>query len=209
MKTKYPAVLCTIAFCVALFSGGCFRMQKVTLKKRYFMLHVSRPENRPRPESAPALGLRRLKSAQQFQGQGFVYRRDDVTYESDFYNRFFIPAAALLTDTTSDWLNRSGLFSRVLEGSDAAAAPYRLDGRVTSLYGDYRDGGRFAAVLEIEFSMSHNPPDHRKTAFQKRYAETIPVRDETPEALVKSWNQGLYRILEALETDLAGELTKQ
>ena len=207
MKSKPLMVLVIVAGGLALLVGGCLRIPKENLAKRYFVLEVARPENRPAAAGAPSLKFEPLQVAAQFEGLSFVYRSAEMSFDADFYNRFFIPPDRLVSAQALKWLKASGLFHYVIGPGDAdLEALFKLQGRVTALYADFRDPRQPVAVLNMEFDLLRQTAAKAEMRFQNQYTAALPVAARTPEALVAGWNQGLYQILSALEADLQSHL---
>jgi hypothetical protein len=139
-------------------------------------------------------------------GTSFVYRTGDQTFESDFYNVFWTPPAAMVANTTGKWLRASGLFSAVVDAGSLTPRSYALEGAVAELYGDYRNPGKPAAVMELRFALEDVQRNEPRILFQKDYSLSRPIATATPSALAAGWNQILGEILAALQTDLRATL---
>jgi cholesterol transport system auxiliary component len=139
------------------------------------------------------------------EGKEFIYRTGDVSFESDFYNQFFRPPGAMLTEITIRWLESTGLFQDVLSTVTQAGANYFIEANVVQLYGDYRSSPK--AVMEIQFLLlkyttdsSYN--DNTEIVFAKSYKSEIPIASQTPNDLMMGWNTALGEILNAFLEDL-------
>jgi cholesterol transport system auxiliary component len=139
-----------------------------------------------------------------FRGRTLVYRRDDVTYESDFYSEFFVAPSAMLAEATAKALAAAGGFRRVIPpGAAPDDAGYVLDAFVTELYGDNREAGRPAAVLAATFYLSSATSPAPRVLWSRDYAQRVPAGDGSPEALARAWNAALSALLADLARDLA------
>ncbi len=76
---------------------GCVNLEKSYPEKRYFIMDASRGEDISSSDTDAALTVRRFRVSPKYEGKGLVYRLDDLSYESDFYNEFFIPPASMFT----------------------------------------------------------------------------------------------------------------
>jgi len=92
---------------------------------------------------------------------------------------------------------------QVSDSPDIEESYYLLDGSVAALYGDYSQGTTPRAVLEIRFSLNQKSKDRSAIIFQRDYREQAPVKGNSPEQLVKGWDEVLRKILTALEEDLS------
>ena len=84
-----------------------------------------------------------------FRSKSLVYRQDELKYESDFYNEFFVAPGAMLTEGVSAYLSTAGVFKDVLPANANADGDFVLEGFVSELYGDNRIAGKPAAVVGI------------------------------------------------------------
>jgi len=187
---------------------GCLNLERSYPGKRYFILDVSRGKDISSPDTETVLKVRRFRVSPQYEGKGFVYRLADLNYESDFYNEFFILPASLLTDEINQWLAGSGLFRHVVTPSSHLAPTHFLEGTVTALYGDYGVSTAPKAILEMQFFLLQETAASPKIIFQSQYHKEEPLKGNTPDALVKSWNKALNQILTEFETDLEENIHK-
>ncbi len=187
---------------------GCLNLERSYPEKRYFILDVSRDENISSPDTGTVLKVRRFRISPQYEGKGFVYRLADLSYESDFYNEFFIPPASLLTEEIRQWMAGTGLFQHVVDPSSYLDPTYVLEGAVTALYGDYGVSTAPKAILEMQFFLLHETSISPEIIFQSQYRKEEPLKGNTPDALVKSWNKALNQILTEFETDLEEYMSK-
>ncbi len=199
---KSPLILFIGISCLFVSLGACLSLQKSFLEKRYYILDVSHESAVPTSALAHSLRIRKLQVSPRFEGKGLVYRRGHLTYESDFYNEFLIPPGSLMTEELRQWLVRSGLFEYVTNAAGQVEPTYILEGTVSSLYGDYRDGAAPQAVLEIEFFLVHDLPAREEILLRKGYREEVTLKGTSPESLVEGWNNALQQIFTALENDL-------
>jgi len=185
-----------------MFSVGCVNIKKPYLHKDRYVLDVERQGSRRTPSDGTVLKIHNMRVAAVYQGKEFVYQKDNVTYESDYYNVFFISPGALIAEETRQWLVDAGLFDRVVDICSRIQATHILEGTVTALHGDYsrRDSPR--AVLGIVFTLIDDADGFLKIAFQKEYEKEVALENTTPQALVKSWNIALQEILAEFENDL-------
>lgn len=197
-------------FVVVTVFSGCVSLEKGYPEKRYYVLDVSHPGETSSAANRSVLGVRKLLVSPRYEGKGLVYRRGDLSYESDFYNEFLISPSSLLTEEIRQWLAASGLFQHVVDPASHVQAGQILEGRVIALYGDYRDSGSPSAVLEIQFFLIDDVSARSEIIFRHQYRKEVAVGGNSTEALVKGWNQALQQILTSLETDLrATDLTPE
>ena len=185
---------------------GCVNLDKSYPAKRYFILEASRNKDVVSHETEKTLTVRRVRVTPKYEGKGLVYRLSELSYESDFYNEFFISPASMLTEEIRKRLAESGLFNHVVGTASILDSIYILEGTVTSLYGDYRVKSSPKAVLEIQFFLLQETDNNLKIIFQNQYYKEEPLKDNTPAALVASWNLVFNQILSEFESDMKNKV---
>ena len=207
MKKKTLLIIIVV---FGLFSVliGCINLEKSYPEKHYFTLDASREKDVASPDKGEVLTVRRFRVSPKYEGKGLVYRLKELSYESDFYNEFFIPPASMFTEEIRKRLEGSGLLKHVVDPSSLLDSTYILEGAVTALYGDYRVSTAPKAVLEIQFFLLQQTDVSPKIIFQSQYHKEEPLNGNTPDALVKSWNTAFNRILTEFETDLKEYISK-
>lgn len=181
--------------------GGCVNLSTSYLEKHLYALEVGRPGDPFVPVAQTVLKVRKFQISPAFEGKEFVYRISDVRYEADFYNEWFIPPNAMLTQQVLNWLTMAGVFQYVIDSSGPLSATHRLEGNVTALYGDYR-AAPSKAVLSLQFFLVQVPSDPADILWHQEYRKEVELSEKSPEALVKGWNEALRLILTALDEDL-------
>ena len=199
MKKKIPVVQLVWLLLIHAFFSGCISYPQ----KHSFVLNVDR-ETTERPVlTEKPLIVSRFRSAPQYESKGFVYRKGELDYESDYYNEFLALPGSMISEEVRKWLAKSGLFRFVSDSEDIEESHYNLEGSVSAIYGDYSPGTPPRAVFEIRFSLSQKTKDRSAIVFQKDYREQIPVKGNSPEQLVRGWNEALFKVLTAFEQDLS------
>jgi uncharacterized lipoprotein YmbA len=143
-----------------------------------------------------------------FRDRAFVYRTEELKYESDFYSEFFVPPGPMLADIATRALAGAKVFTRVLPG---AATPEQgdwvLDAFVSQLFADARTTSP-AAEIAITFYVSRTTFP-AAVVWSREYRQRVPITGVTPEAMAQAWNAGLGAILADLARDLAAaDLTR-
>jgi cholesterol transport system auxiliary component len=128
-----------------------------------------------------------------------------LSYESDFYNQFFRPPGAMLTEVAGRWLNDAGLFQDVFGSVTQADANYFIEGNIVRLYGDFRSSPK--AVMEIQFLLlkyttDSSYDDNTKIVLARNYSFEVPIASPTAKDLMKGWNTALGEVLNAFLADL-------
>ena len=198
-----PAVI----FVLFPFLTGCLNLERSYPEKKYFVLDASRDGEVESFQTGATLAVRRFQISPQFEGKSLIYRLSDSSYESDFYNEFFVPPVSLLTEEVHQWIRGSGLFQHTVDPSSYLEPSYILEGSITALYGDYRESTTPKAVLEIHFFLLHQVSESYKIIFQKQYRSEELLNGNTPDDLVKGWNNALKNMLTAFENDVRAAIT--
>ena len=110
----------SILLLAVLAATGC-SLKRTPPEQRYFALDVSPPGDFQTPEGV-LLSVNALTVSPRYEDNGFVYRKSDGTYESDFFNRFFVSPSDELTNATRKWLANSGASTSFL-GSGSSVRP--------------------------------------------------------------------------------------
>jgi cholesterol transport system auxiliary component len=188
--------------------AGCLNLERDFPEKCRFTLEASRNENISSPDTGKVITVRRFRVSPKYEGKGLVYRLEELSYESDYYNEFFISPASIFTEEIRKRLAGSGLFKQVLVPSSLLDSTYILEGAVTALYGDYRVPTAPKAVMEIKFFLLEETDNNHKIIFQSQYHKEEPFKTNMPGALVKGWNTVFNQILTEFETDLKEYISK-
>ncbi|MFO7955660.1 MAG: ABC-type transport auxiliary lipoprotein family protein [Candidatus Brocadiia bacterium] len=198
-----PRHAMTLLALLSILSAGCLSVSKQAPRKSYFVLHAERPAEETARPSKPIVVVLPFQVTPLYDDRGFVYRTGELRYESDFYNEFFVEPAEMLIRATRDWLDGSAAFRVASPDADYGDADLQLKGYVRAFYGDYRNPGAPAAVLEVEF-LAH---DGTGTVLRRSYARSIAMNSPSAETLAAAWNEALAQILRELEGDLIEALS--
>lgn len=204
--TKLPIRF--LAALLVILLAGCAGIQKSYPDKRYFALEAPRSVRTTSPASAAVIRLRHFRVTPAYEGKELVYRTGDLTYQSDFYNEFFIFPTAMMMEATRSWLDDSGLFQYVVDAPSQVMPDYTLEGVLTALYGDYRDQQAPKAVLGLQFLITSGRESRPEIVFHSEYRREVPLNNGRPETLVAGWNEALSRILSDFEADLRSRTLK-
>lgn len=191
----------SILLLLVLATAGC-SLKRNPPEMRYFALDLSPTGDFRIPGDGVLLNVSKLTISPRYEGREFVYHKSDSTYESDFYNRFFITPSEEVTNATREWLANSGTASRFLGSRSPIQPTHSIVGNVVALYGDFQEKGTPRAVLKVEFSLQARVHSEFVIRFQKTYAQAVAMESAAPDSLVKGWTAGLTAILTELARDL-------
>ena len=196
-----------IPILVLALSFGCFSLPKKAFPdKTYYIVKVQRDLNQLPTKKGIILALSNLTIASPYNRKEFVYQEKAMEFVSDFYNEFLTLPDTMLTEQLRSWLFNSGLFPNIVLPSSYVPATHILEGRITKLYGDYRDSRESNACLEIQFTLIDDTSATAKVIFQQQYQKKIAVMTKRPEELVDGWKKGVKEIFSELEAELLTSL---
>jgi cholesterol transport system auxiliary component len=181
---------------------ACVTLERSYPDKHFFAIEVNsdwQPASRP---VKAVVEIADISVSRRYEGQNFVYRLSDTSYESDFYNQFLIAPGALITEEVRKALAQSRIFEHVISSSTDLPATYRLQGVVNSLYGDFSNSAAAQAVIAMEFFLNKKTPAGEEIVLAERYVKSAPLGSRSPDALVKGWDKALEDILRSLIANL-------
>lgn len=182
--------LLLFALCLPLL--GCIsRPKQLATESFSFAPALTSPPKAGGPK--PALALRSVRIVPAFAAHEFVYRVADYRYERDPYARFLASPELLIRSTVSDSLQSSGRFQAVAAWGSAIATRSSIEISVRELYGDFRPGRTPAAVIALRFFLVQSLGG--KLLWEQTFLRRVPLRERSPSALMRGWNEGLRQIL--------------
>jgi len=201
----YARFFVNVIVWTVMFSG-CSSHE--TYDKRYYVLNAIREAEPAKTQTDFVLEVRRFTMDSAYSGSGLVYRIGESEYESDFYNAFLASPSAMVAERTRSWLSESRLFTRVLDPGSQIDPTHVIEGNITALYGDLRDGSSPTAIIEMRvFLLEAEAGQEPIPIFGKTYKSSVGIDSEDPEGLVEALGRCLQGILATLESDLAERLS--
>jgi len=194
-----------LATAVLLSFTGCLNLKTGYPAKNSFLLEAKRADkkkNEKRDKNGIMIQIQKFRISPRFKGKGFVYRFEKLKFESDFYNEFFISPDDMITEQVQQWISESKLYTLVTARNNEPPPDCVLEGWITELYGDFRNGGTSKAVMELKFLLLSANQSPAQIFFKKRYRADVPIKEKTSALLAAGWNQALETILSQLERDL-------
>lgn len=195
------ALIITLSFII-----GCTGLSKSYPERNFYMFDLP-PVNVQYPRVKGAVAeISRFNVSPGSDGKEFIYRKSEFDYQADFYNQFFRPPGAMLTEVTGRWLQQTGPFEDVFGTVTQADTNYFIEGNVVRIYGDFRSSPK--AVMEIQlvllkYMTEGDFEDNTMVVFAKNYTSEIPIASPTPKDLMQGWNTALGNILNAYLADLS------
>lgn len=127
-----------------------------------------------------------------------VFRLSDVSFESDYYNRFITEPGAIIENQIPTLLIRSGVVANTVPYNAGVSTNLVLKTVVTKLFGDFRKGQTPTAVMEIQFILVDSSSVRPAIIFDKKILSKVELSDKTPEALAKGLGNAFSEIIEEL-----------
>lgn len=191
------AVLATLALLLAACT-----VSRPEAARLSFLVHAEYAGTPLARARAASLAVGPFEVAPPFDGRSYVYRRDEVRYETDFYNGYAAEPSAMLAEAAAAWLRRSGLFGSVT-ASAAGAAEHRLQGRVAAMYVDF-SGKEPAAVLNIGWRLRTAAAE--RTVLALDCEERVRLNEISPRGVALAQGEALEKALAKLERALSDAL---
>ena len=215
-----------LLFC--FLCSACVSLERSYPEKHYFVIEMPRSADPSESAGDRILSVANLRISPRYADKSFVYRTSDSGYEADFYNQFLTSPDTMISEELRKGLAASREFKYVLGPSDQQQPNYVLEGSVNALYGQRFGGmqpdleiaelrdreGVLAGPLELAvrpgprmlIDEGDGVPDggagNSGIVTQKRYVKSVPIRERSPEALVKGWDQALEALVSTLAVDL-------
>jgi ABC-type uncharacterized transport system auxiliary subunit len=186
---------------LALALAACNPLTRPAPVRQTYLLEPALPAAvaRSRPET---LRVTRVDVAAPFRGREFVYRVDALRYETDFYDQFLVAPGAMFTEQTARAIDAARVFARVLPQASGADADASLQGFVSAMFADARDGQPVAAQLSITYYLSRDASG-TTPVWSRDYHRRVELGERTPGAYAAALNRAFADILAELVRDLA------
>jgi len=190
-------------FCAAAVAllAACSAITRPATVRQTFLIET--PPLSAVAQSQPGtLRVGNMSVSASFRGKSFVFRIDELRFETDFYDEFLVPPASMLTEQTARALAGARPFTRIAGPGVTTDADFVLDGFVSALYADVRQAGTPAAELAITYYLTTG--GERTPIWWHEYRRHAPMRDASPVAYVEALNAAFAEIVGELARDLAG-----
>jgi len=182
---------------------ACGLSRPATVKQTFLLQTPTAASPAAPAPRASTLKVGAVSVAAPFRSKSLVYRQDELKYESDFYNEFFVAPGAMLTEGVSAYLSTAGVFKDVLPANANADGDFVLEGFVSELYGDNRIAGKPAAVLTARFFLIDNRRPSGVPIWQSEFKQRVALSSTSAEALVAGLNTAWIAMLGDLARELA------
>lgn len=194
--------LLLLAFSLLALVAGCSAITRPAPVRQTYLLDPPLPPALAQSQPG-ALRVANVNVAAPFRGKAFVYRMDDLRFETDFYVEFLVPPAAMLTDQTTRALMQAKPFARIAGPGSTADAEWVLDAFASALYADTRAAGKPAAELVITYYLTPASGPEQTPVWSHEYRRHAAMRDASPVAYAEALNAAFGEVVAELARDLA------
>lgn len=191
-------IMCCVLAAVLLTPASCTLRQPPVVTESYAF---DLPKAKAGPVGGRSIAVLPFNASSEAAGQMFLYRSGKMVYEHDFYNRFLVPPAQMLTGDLRAWLSRSRV-GPVREPGAPLSSDLVVQPRLTELYADYRDVSRPLAVVAIVFVAVAREPSGNRELFERTYRQAVPMGEVSPAAAVRGWSRAVAGIFGEFTRDL-------
>jgi uncharacterized lipoprotein YmbA len=185
----------------ALALGACNPLTRPAPARQTYLLEPPLPAAVARAKPG-SVRVTRVDVAAPFRGREFVYRVDALRYETDFYDQFLVAPAAMFTEQTSRAVAAAHVFSAVVPPESGADSDATLQGFVSALYADARDGQPVAAELVITYYLAQEASG-TTPVWSHEYRRQVPLAARTPAGYAAALNRAFGEILAEVVRDLS------
>ncbi|MCA1786418.1 MAG: ABC transporter [Desulfotignum sp.] len=180
---------------VILFLTGCTGIHKDFPEKNLFRIDPPRPVTiSPGLEMGKGLLVRQFDISPEFETNFFMYQVSQDRFTGDYYNKFMVSPARMITDAVKEALYNSAFF-RPVPASEPSDIFFRLSGKIIQLYGDHTNPAHPRAVMTLRLILEEQTDKGFIPVINQVYAAFEPTSQNRPAALVQAWNRCLENIL--------------
>ena len=187
---------------VATLVAGCSGITRPAPVRQTYLIDPPAPAAIAKPQPS-SLRIGAINVAAPFRGKAFVYRLDELRFDTDYYVEFLVPPATMFTEQTARALAIAKPFERVAGPGSGGEADFVLDGFASALYADTREAGKPAAEIVITYYLTPTSASTQTPIWQRQYRRHAPMRDASAVAYAEALNVGFGEIVAELARDLA------
>ncbi len=198
MKKKLLQIILSTVIFLGILDCSVLPEKKNPEKKSY-LISADRQKFARGKEKFEYIKVNKFKISSYYEGKGFVYKNSDVNVESDFYNEFLTFPVANFQEIFNSWIMDTNI-GKLAPGVVAEEKLFYIGGHILSLYGDFSDSKKPAAVLDLDIYLQK--ASDSTIIYKKTYKKIVSIPNSNPEELVKGWNVGITEILQEFEKDI-------
>jgi len=197
------SIIAGIIFVITLGLAGCSGIIKDFPETNLFTIAPPRIFGETGThDTGKGLLVRQFDISPEFESSFFIYKESDNRFSGDYYNKFMVSPARMITDAVKEALYHSAFF-RPAPASAPSAIDYRLWGKIISLYADVRHPENPRAVMALRLTLEQQAGAGFVPNLNQVYAVSQPAGQASPADLVQAWNRCLEQILTDFFKDAA------
>lgn len=143
----------------------------------------------------PVLLVRPLAAAPGLEARGLQSLRPDGALEVDYYNLWATPPADAVTQALMEWCAASGLFAAVVTPGSRLAPGLIVEGELTELLTDPRQGSASAALTLTLIKPAGGPAETALPVMQRRLQARVALQGSDAAARVAAQTNAVAGLL--------------
>ncbi|MBF0451885.1 MAG: hypothetical protein HQK75_14365 [Candidatus Magnetomorum sp.] len=187
---------------------SCLNIQSIYPEKKYYLLETLHPPVPGKVTPRDVLRIAKFRMSPAYTGKGFIYKKSEISYDTDFYNEFLVSPDIMLAEIVRKWFDLSHLFLRVTSSPGHFKEKYILEGAVSAMHGDYSDPKSPMAVLDMQFFLIEDNGLSYALILQKSYRKQIVINKHRTFSLLKGWNQSLTEMLADFQSEISKKIVQ-
>ena len=203
-----PVCICgAVMACMVVVAGmllsGCSGIIRDFPETRLFVIESPRIKSTEAGfETGRGLLIRQFDISAEFESSFFIYKVSDNRFTNDYYNKFMVSPARMISDAVRDALDRSAFF-RLVPTSEPDRIAYRLSGKITHLYADIQDPAHLRAVMALQLRLEKQTATGFMPVINQVYSVSESVARKRSDDYVQAWNQCLKQVITEFLADVA------
>lgn len=187
----------------SLFAAGCSGIVRDFPEQNLFTISAPRASEEIAGTFKDGIGLlmRQFDISSEFESSFFVYKVSDNRFTNDYYNKFMVSPARMISDAVREALYGSAFF-RSVPVIEPAMIHFRLQGKITHLYADVTNPKQPRAVMALRLILEQQTDTGFVPVINRVYRSLKAVPPASPADLAQAWNQCLEKILSEFFVDV-------
>jgi hypothetical protein len=188
---------------MSLFTAGCSGIVRDFPEQNLFMIAAPRTsgESAKTFKDGSGLLMRQFDISPEFESSFFVYKVSANRFTNDYYNKFMVSPARMISDAVREVLHGTAFFRQV-RVSEPAGIHFRLQGKITHLFADVTNPDQPRAVMALRLILEQQQDTGFVPVINRDYMSLKTVPPDRPADLVQAWNQCLEKIMAEFLTDV-------
>ncbi len=151
-------------------------------------------------ETGHGLLIRQFDISAEFESSFFVYKLSDNRFSNDYYNKFMVSPARMISDAVRDALD--GSVFRQVPASEPDPDRISSVGKITHLYADIQDPEHPRAVMTLRLLLEKQTDTGFMPVINQVYSAVEPASENRSDTLVRAWNLCLEKVITKFLADV-------